>query len=148
MQRRALNDFHSNYYNHFIKLEILPIMYMFELYDIVFFIKSLQVSSSNFCITDYVLKEIFCIVIGWKGVLEFAGSCISGVTMSAFGMHYHQFIQHYPSQQSVLWNQFSLTIHVHTFHFLCPCHNCTKNPYPCIYISKYSNLFCNYKLSS
>ena len=49
-----LNDFHSNYYNCLIKLEILPIVYMFELYDVMFFAKSLKYPSSSFCVTDYI----------------------------------------------------------------------------------------------
>ena len=58
IQRRAtkfiLNDFHSVYYNRLIKLQILPLMYMFELYDAMLFIKSLKASSPCFCITDFV----------------------------------------------------------------------------------------------
>ena len=58
IQRRAtkfiLNDFHSVYYNRLIKLQILPLMYMFELHDAMFFIKSLKASSPCFCITDFV----------------------------------------------------------------------------------------------
>ena len=56
IQHRAthfiLNDFHSDYYNHLTKLEILPIM--FELYDLMFLVKSLKSPLPCFCITDYI----------------------------------------------------------------------------------------------
>ena len=58
-QNFILNDFHSNYYYCLIKLEILPIMYMFELYDVMFFAKSLKYPSSSFRVTDY-LSFIHC----------------------------------------------------------------------------------------
>ena len=60
IQRRAtkfiLNDYHSDYYNRLIKLQILPLMYMFELYDVMFFVKSIKgfPSDACFCITDFV----------------------------------------------------------------------------------------------
>ena len=58
IQRRAtkfiLNDFHSDYYNHLVKLQFLPIMYMFELYDMMFLVKSLKNPSPCFRITDYI----------------------------------------------------------------------------------------------
>ena len=37
-----------------IQLKLLPLMYIFELVDIMFFIKSLKAPTSNFNITDYV----------------------------------------------------------------------------------------------
>ena len=58
VQRRAtkfiLNDFHSDYYNRLVKLQFLPIMYMFELYDVMFLVKSLKNPSPCFRITDYI----------------------------------------------------------------------------------------------
>ena len=46
LQRRVikfiLNDYESDYYDHLLKLNLLPIMYTFELADIVFAIKSLN----------------------------------------------------------------------------------------------------------
>ena len=49
-----LNNFHSDYYNCPIKLQFLPIMYMFELYDVMFFVKSLKNPSPCFRITNYI----------------------------------------------------------------------------------------------
>ena len=49
-----LNDFHSDYYNCLVKLQFLPIMYMFELYDVMFLVKSLKNHSPCFRITDYI----------------------------------------------------------------------------------------------
>ena len=56
LQRRAtkfiLNDYESDYYDRLLKLNLLPIMYTFELADIIFAIKSLKVPSSNFNISN------------------------------------------------------------------------------------------------
>ena len=58
LQRRAtkyiLNDFSTDYKSHLIQLKLLPLMYIFELMDIMFFIISLKAPTSNFNITDYV----------------------------------------------------------------------------------------------
>ena len=57
LQRRAtkfiLNNCESDYYDHLLKLNLLPIMYTFELADIVFAIKYLKAPSSNFDISKY-----------------------------------------------------------------------------------------------
>ena len=49
-----LNDFHSDYYNCLVKLQFLPIMYMFKLQDVMFPVKSLKNTSPCFRITDYI----------------------------------------------------------------------------------------------
>ena len=57
LQRRAtkfiLNDYESDYYDCSLKLNLLPIMYTFELADRVFAIKSLKAPSSNFDISNF-----------------------------------------------------------------------------------------------
>ena len=56
LQRRAtkfiLNDYESDYYDHLLRLNLLPIMYTSELADIVFAIKFMKAPSSNFDITS------------------------------------------------------------------------------------------------
>ena len=58
LQRRAtkfiLNDYESDYYDHLLRLNLLPIMYTSELADIVFAIKFMKAPSSNFDITRYL----------------------------------------------------------------------------------------------
>ena len=58
LQRRdtwyILNDFSTDYKSRLIWLKLLPLMYIFELVDIMFFIKSLKAPTSNFNITDCV----------------------------------------------------------------------------------------------
>ena len=58
VQRRAtkyiLSDYTSNYKSRLIQLGILPLMYLFELADIMFFIKSVKYPSDKFNILDYV----------------------------------------------------------------------------------------------
>ena len=58
LQRRVtkfiLNDYESDYYDRLLKLNLLPIMYTFELADIIFAIKSLKAPSSNFDISNFL----------------------------------------------------------------------------------------------
>jgi len=52
LQRRAtkyiLNDYTSGYKQRLLKLELLPLMYIYDLTDIMFFIKSLKFPTDKF----------------------------------------------------------------------------------------------------
>ena len=58
VQRRAtkviLNDYTSDYKFRLIKLQLLPLMYMYDLSDILFFIKSVKTPNNSFDILNYV----------------------------------------------------------------------------------------------
>ena len=58
IQRRAtkylLNDFISSYKTLLIKLKILPLIYLFELQDVSFAIKSIMLQTTQFNIQDYI----------------------------------------------------------------------------------------------
>ena len=58
IQRRAtkwiLNDYQSSYRSCLVTLHLLPLMYVYEMNDIMFFIKSYKQQSSHFNITEYV----------------------------------------------------------------------------------------------
>jgi len=50
----TLNDYFSDYKTHLAKLNLLPLMYIYELTDILFFIKSLKTPDYSFDIIKYV----------------------------------------------------------------------------------------------
>ena len=58
VQRRAtkfiLNDYQSSYGSRLLTLNLLPLMYLFEIYDIIFFIKSLKNPTSSFNIYNFI----------------------------------------------------------------------------------------------
>ena len=58
IQRRAtkfiLNDYNSDYFSRLSKLELLPLMYTFDLFDIVFTLKSLKYPSPCFDIRNFI----------------------------------------------------------------------------------------------
>jgi len=58
IQRHAtkylLHDYTSSYKTHLIKLRILPLMYLFELQNILFAIKSIKKQTKQFNIHDYI----------------------------------------------------------------------------------------------
>ena len=49
-----LNDYTSSYKTRLILLNLLPLMYLFELHDILFTIKSLKSPTIQFNITNYI----------------------------------------------------------------------------------------------
>ena len=57
-RRRAtkfiLNDYQSSYRSRLLTLYLLPLMYLFELYDISFVIKSLKNPTSSFNIYNFI----------------------------------------------------------------------------------------------
>ena len=60
LQRRAskfiLHDFSSNYKTRLLSLYLLPLMMMFELNDVLFFINCLKNPSESFDIFKYVIN--------------------------------------------------------------------------------------------
>ena len=58
IQRRAskyiTNDFSTNYRDRLIAIQLLPLMYRFELLDIMFFIKCLKFPNPSFPVLDFV----------------------------------------------------------------------------------------------
>ena len=54
MRNLHINDYTSDYKSHLIKLQLLPLIYIHELSDILFFIKSERSPSSSFNILNYV----------------------------------------------------------------------------------------------
>ena len=58
IQRRStkhiLNDYTSSYRTRLLKLKLLPLMYLFELQDILFAVKSFKSPTSQFSITNYI----------------------------------------------------------------------------------------------
>ena len=57
-QRRAskfiLNDYSIDYKSRLLKLNLLPLIYIYELTDILFFIKSIKTSNNSFDITEFI----------------------------------------------------------------------------------------------
>ena len=49
-----LNNYISSYKTCLTKLKLLPLMYLFELHDILFAIKSIKAPTTHFNITDYI----------------------------------------------------------------------------------------------
>ena len=52
--KHILNDYTSSYKTHLMQLKLLPVMYLFELHDILFAIKSLKTPTTQFNINNYI----------------------------------------------------------------------------------------------
>ena len=151
VQRRAtkfvLNDYSSNYKSRLLKLEILPLMLVYEYYDIILFYKSLKFPSSGFEITRFV---------SFSSASTRSSSCSRLVhSKSSTNQHRHFYFNRLPrlwnslpvfsldqslscfkrQLKQILWNYFVSHFDPDrpcTFHHTCPCRNCTQ-------LSTYSN---------
>lgn len=149
VQRRAtkyiLNDYRSNYRTRLMALNLLPLMYIFELRDIMFCVKSLKSPSRDFNIKDFVTFS--------------SGSTRSSAAMKMLHTHCstnsarHFYFFRLPR----LWNKLppidldssieTIRTHLHAFlyknfrekfdslnsctnHFLCPCSKCGYYVHP------------------
>ena len=153
IQRRAtkfiLNDYISSYRSRLISLHLLPLMMLFELNDLTFFIKCIKTNPTHFPIQKFV---------------QFS----SGTTRSSTSFklkHHHSKSVHarhfYFNRLPRLWNvlppiDISLSLKTITsqlksifwshfishfdsdapctFHYLCPCNRCSYLPHPNLYV--------------
>ena len=149
IQRRAtkfiLNDYSSSYRSRLSDLKLLPLMYWFEIQDIMFLVKSLKEPSDNFNIRDHI-KFV-------TGRTRF--SCNNKLTVQA--NHYSASRHFYLNRITRLWNLMPTmlmdisapltstknTLHHYfwehfkqnfvsdipcTYHLMCPCNRCyTRN---------------------
>ena len=147
VQRRAtkyiLGDYSSDYKSRLIDLHLLPLMYYYELIDLMFFINSLKNPAVSFDISSYITFSDSSTRSSTAFKLKHAKS-----TSNA---HRHFYFNRLPR----LWNSLppidlnlsSSTIKSHitkffwsyfishfdsnnscTYHFLCPCSKCTTSP--------------------
>ena len=147
IQRRAtkyiLNDYTSTYKSRLEQLNLLPLMYIYEINDLMFLIKSLKSPSDNFEIRDHITFTSNSTRSGTHHKLTHPR------TTSAVQRHFYfnritrlynylpainislptniikcQLIQH-------LWTHFYNNFNSDrscTFHLLCPCHRCSSVP--------------------
>ena len=147
IQRRPtkliLNDYNSSHFDRLKKLNLLPVMYIFELNEALFTIKSLKYPSSSFNITDYITFNNRSTRSSSSGKLNHV--------RNSNNVNRHFFFNRIPR----LWNalqpiDLSLSISTNkkriyrflwehilynsdnpcTYHFLCPCSRCSSIPHP------------------
>ena len=145
IQRRAtkyiLNDFNLDYKSRLVSLNLLPLSMVFELNDILFFLKSLRSPSAAFNILDYVsfsnssntrsssshklrhsrssstLSSHFYFrrlprIWNRLPVFDIYSQSLSAVTIEIKSYFWSQFIEHFNTNCTCSW------------HISCPCSNC------------------------
>ena len=137
-----LNDYTSDYKSRLIKLQLLPLMYVYELSDILFFIKSIKSPNNSFDILNYVsFSRGATRSSGTKLCHRVTDNCIS---LNSYFYRIPKLWNAFPEidltlslntikkkLKTYLWNHF-----VHNFdpnntctlHFVCPCYNCSRHP--------------------
>lgn len=147
VQRRAtkyiLNDFSSSYKSRLQQLHLLPLMYIYELNDLMFLVKSIKSPVSNFDIRQHIT---------FTTNNTRSGSHLKLVhprTLSAVQSHFYfnritRLWNHLPvidlsaplhvikkQITQYLWNHFTTNFtsdNICTLHILCPCHRCSRLP--------------------
>ena len=133
-----LSDYLSDYKTRLIQLRLLPLMYIFEISDILFFIKNLKNPTNNFNINTYISFSI--------GNTRSYGVKLRHNVSSTNKEHHFYF-----NRISRLWNSLpiidlNLPINIikskiksqhfitnfdpddiHKIHYLCPCGSCTPH---------------------
>ena len=146
VQRRStcfiLNDYKSNYKSRLLKLNLLPLMYMLDYYDIMFFVTSLKNPSTHFNIQDYVKFSSFntrssttnklCYTFSPNNTSRhFYFTRLPRTWNSLPVINLNLSIANIKSQiKAALWNHFLCNFDSEnpcSFHFSCPCRNCHNN---------------------
>ena len=147
VQRRAtkyiLNDYTSSYKSRLTKLNLLPLMYIFELNDLIFFIKSYKSPSDYFNINDF----IFCSSITTRSSTGFKlqhNASSNNLTHNFYFCRLPRLWNSLPiidihlpvtilklKLQKLFWTHFTSCFDGHntcTFHYYCPCTRCSCLP--------------------
>ena len=138
-----LNDYASSYTLRLSKLHLLPLMYYYELQNVIFLVKSLKSPADNFNIHRYVTFA--------RGNTRSASNqkLTHPRTSSTVQQHFYRIARLYnylPVNDLSLstdtikhcltnyfWSHFTYNFNPEracTFHLLCPCHHCCKEPIP------------------
>jgi len=147
VQRRAtkfiLSDYHSDYKSRLIQIGILPLMYIYEIADILFFIKSIKHPSDKFDVLNYVhFSTISTRPASTKLYPKTAHT--NSITNSYFYrlprlwnslpiIDLSQSLEVIKIKlKNFLWNHFIVNFDNTpcNFHYLCPCSRCAKTPAP------------------
>ena len=150
IQRRAtkwiLNDYQSSYRSRLVTLHLLPLMYVYEMNDIMFFIKSYKQQSSHFNITEYVQFSTSNTRFGASEKMVHH-RCSSNTAQNFYFYRLPRLWNSLPKIDlslstniikhklyNYMWDHFMQQFNdtnIHTFHYLCPCCHCsTASPSP------------------
>ena len=157
IQRRVtkyiLNDYNSSYKSRLQQLNLLPLMYIYKLHDLIFFIKSLKSPTDNFNINHHITFASSTTRSGIHQKLIHPRT--STVTQHHF--YFNRITRLYncspvldlSSSTNTIKHHLTIYFWTHftdnfnseracTYHFLCPCYRCSREPIPPILIN------CNY----
>ena len=145
VQRRTtcfiLNDYNSNYKSRLLKLNLLPLIYLLDYYD-MFFVTSLKHPSTHFNVQQYVkfsnsntrssTANKLCYTFSSNNNLRhFYFTCLPRTWNSLPIINLNQSIAIIKSQiKAALWNHFTCNFDAEnpcSFHFSYPCRNCHYN---------------------
>ena len=149
VQRRAtkyiLNDYTSDYKSRLLSLHLLPLMYYFELCDLMFFIKNIKHPSECFNIKDYITFSN----CSTRSSAHYKLRHNQTATSSYRHFYFNRIVRLWNSLppidiasplssirsniSNLLWSHFESHFDpslICTFHFKCPCSKCLHSFYP------------------
>ena len=148
IQRRAtkfiLNDFSSDYKARLISLGLLPLMFLYELFDVLFFVKSIKFPDSSFMVENYVSFSSLPTRSGSTAKLVHRYSSTSLSRHSYFYRLVRIWNSLPPLDLSLSFSSLKLQIKQHfwniflshfdpsipcSYHSICPCNKCSHSPF-------------------
>ena len=146
VQQRAtyfiLNDYNSNYKSRLLKLNLLPLMYLLDYYDIMFFITSLKHPSPHFNILDYLKfsnsntrfstsNKLYHVFSPNNTLQNFYFTRLPRIWNSLPSINLNLSVASIKHLiKTAMWNHFIVNFNSDdpcTFHFRCPCRHCYFN---------------------
>jgi len=156
VQRRAtkhiLSDYCSCYKQRIIQLKLLPLMYIYDLADFMFFVKAFKSPNDKFNFVEFssgptraaghklkhksgttnsvINSYFFCLPKLWNSLAIIDPShSITSINFKLKNYFWDHFINNFDS------NNFC------TYHYLCSCYRCTKIPAPTNYSFLYGHCY-------
>ena len=146
VQRRAtkyiLNDYTSNYIERLLRLKLLPLMYIYDLSDILFFfIKSVKFPSETFKFVEFISGPTRSAGYKLRHMIAFKNSVMNSyfyriprLWNSLPLLDLSQTLQTIKFKlKNYFWNHFVNNFYSNnlcTFYFRCPCSKCLNIPAP------------------
>jgi len=145
LQNTYLNDNSSDYKTCLIKLKILPLMYIFDINDVTFLIKSIKFLAEAFSISSFVTFISGNTRLANKNKLQhtrnsniinnnFYFNRISRIWNVLLVINCSLSIPTIKFRlRNFLWNHFEQSFDPNiscTLSFVCPCNRCAKHPKP------------------
>jgi len=136
--KHILSDYTSGYKDHgqLTKIKLFPLMYLLELQDILFAVKSIKTPTNQFCITNYIALSTTNTRSSASNKLIHPRH-LNNVSRHSYFHQLHgcsgMLCLKFIIKHKLIWNHFLRNFNDNincSYHFLCPCSRCHQSKPP------------------